>query len=385
MNPLVIDCETTTFEKGHPFAQRNKLCLVGTFNGINHVVSSIEYRDDPYGPDLLRIQQAIIVSDLLVFFNAKFDLHWLRRYGIDFKDKKIWDLQYAHFCLTGQEIKYPSLDGVLNYYQLPLKYDKVKLEYWDRNIDTPEIPLDVLEPYLKQDCVSEWKVFQKQIEELKDKPQLKKLIWYGCQDILVTEEMEWNGLKFDLELSLKLGEECLDKIREIDRKLGVVFGDYPFVNWNSGDHLSAILYGGVLKYKGRESVSRVLKDGRVSVRERDVVKEVTLPTLVEPLKGTNLKKEGYYETNEGVLKSLKAYGKAKAIISLVLERAKIDKELGTYYNGFPKLYKEKDWTDSILHGQLNHCVTKTGRLSSSAPNQQNLSEGIKQCLISRFQ
>jgi DNA polymerase I-like protein with 3'-5' exonuclease and polymerase domains len=265
-----------------------------------------------------------------------------------------------------------------------LKYDKVKLEYWDKGIDTPDIPLEVLEPYLEQDVRSTWKVFQKQIEELLGNEQLKRLIWYGCQDLLATQEMEWNGLKFDLDRSLKLGEECLDHIREIDRKLGVVFGDYPFVNWNSGDHLSAILYGGILKYKGRESVSRVLKDGRVSVRERDVVKEVTLPTLVEPLKGTNLKKDGYYETNEEVLKSLKAYGKAKAIISLVLDRAKIEKQVGTYYHGFPKLYKEKDWQDNILHGQLNHCVAKTGRLSSSAPNQQNLNEGIKQCLISRF-
>jgi hypothetical protein len=145
------------------------------------------------------------------------------------------------------------------------------------------------------------------------------------------------------------------------------------------------LYGGKLKYTIREAYERTLKNGSISRRERNADKEETLPTLVEPLKGTNLKKEGYFETNEGVLKTLKPYGKAKGIISLVLERAKIDKERGTYYHGFPKLYKEKDWQDNILHGQLNHCTTKTGRLSSSAPNQQNLSEGISKCLVSRFQ
>ena len=383
MKALCLDAETTIFERGTPFAQRNKLCLVGTFGSNTSSTFDIEYSGNPYGATLLEIQSTINRADLLVFFNAKFDLHWLRRYGIEFQDKKIWDCQYAHFLLTGQEIKYPSLDGVLTYYNLPLKYDVVKLEYWGKGIDTPDIPLEVLQPYLRQDVVSTWKVFQRQIEDLKDNEQLKKAIWWGCQDLLVTEEMEWNGLKFDIELSKQLGDKCLEDIREIDAKLQKVY-DNPHINWNSGDHLSAVLYGGKFRYPGKETVKRVLKSGKETFHSRNVTLEETLPTLVEPLKGTNLKKEGYFETNEGVLKSLRAYGKAKEIISLVLERAKIEKKVGTYYHGFPKLYVEKDWSDNILHGQLNHCVAKTGRLSSSAPNQQNLDEGIKQCLISRF-
>ena len=383
MKAQVIDTETTTFSKGNPFSARNKLCMVGMYNGRNYIPNLIEYNDEPYGSKLEEIQKVIDDADLLVFFNAKFDLHWLARYGIKFYNKKLWDCQYAHFCLTGQGLRMPSLDGVLTYYGLPLKYDTVKLDFWEKGIDTPSIPLAILEPYLEQDCVSTWNVFQRQIEDLKDKPQLKKLIWWGCQDILVTQEMEWCGLKLDIDKSLKLGEECLEKIRTIDVELQAIYGN-PNVNWNSGDHLSAVLYGGKLKYKGRETVCRVLKSGKQTFHDRDAIKEETLPTLVEPLKGSALKKEGYYSTDEGTLRTLKAFGKAKQIIALTLERSKIDTQVGTYYYGIPKLYKEKDWTDSILHGQLNHCVAKTGRLSSSSPNQQNFTKEIQQCLISRF-
>jgi DNA polymerase I-like protein with 3'-5' exonuclease and polymerase domains len=380
---LVVDVETTIFQKGNPYADRNKLCVVGDYDGNGGLYYDIEYSGLPYGKALDDLSRRIANSDLIIAFNAKFDMAWLRRYGLSLKHSNIWDVQYAHFCITGQEKPYPSLNDVLAYYGLPLKKDVVKEEYWDKGIDTPDIPAPILEEYTLHDCISEYRAFDCQREHLKSHPKLKRLIWTGCKDLQVTQEMEWNGLKLDIAKAQELEERCVKEIADLDKRL---FGLYPFpfINWNSGDHLSSILYGGVVKHTVREKYQRILKDGTVRDKEHDVEKKEGFPRIVEPLKGSELKKEGFWSTDESVLRKLKAYGNAKKIIEITLERSKIEKKIGTYFHGFPKLYKEMDWTNCLLHPTLNHCVARTGRLSSSKPNGQNMEEEMRKCIVSRF-
>ena len=110
----------------------------------------------------------------------------------------------------------------------------------------------------------------------------------------------------------------------------------------------------------------------------------TLEQLVAPLKKTELKKEGYYETGFDVLRSLKPKGKAKKVVDIILQLSKLEKVVGTYYNGLPKLRDTMHWKQGYLHGNLNQCVAATGRLSSTKPNLQNISSDIKQVFISRF-
>ena len=76
MQPLVIDVETTTLEKGNPYVAENKLCYVGAYNGE---MLSIKTKDHyPF------------IDKLLIGFNLKFDLSWLRRYDIDFSSCSVW-------------------------------------------------------------------------------------------------------------------------------------------------------------------------------------------------------------------------------------------------------------------------------------------------------
>ena len=106
-NHLVLDVETTTSNKGNPFDQTNKLCYVGLKDNI---LFDIEHADNPYKNKLNEIQNEIDKVEILVGFNIKFDLHWLKRYGINFSDKRIWDCQLVHFILSGQKDTYPSLN-----------------------------------------------------------------------------------------------------------------------------------------------------------------------------------------------------------------------------------------------------------------------------------
>jgi DNA polymerase I-like protein with 3'-5' exonuclease and polymerase domains len=240
-----------------------------------------------------------------------------------------------------------------------------------------------LEEYLKRDLELTLQVYYKQKEELDRKPHLKSLVNVSMMDTLVLADMETNGLLYDFDLSQERAKGLQEKIASLDEKLANLY-DIAGLNWNSNDHLSAILYGGILKIECRVPTERTLKDGTVKRGEKNGVKEVEMPRLVEPLKGSECAKQGYWKTAEDVLKSLKAKGKAKEIISLVLERSLLDKELNTYALGLPKLYVEKHWEGNLIHGNLNQTRAVTGRLSSSSPNCQNFSEGAKRCIVSRF-
>ena len=379
---LSTDAETTTFNKGNPYDSRNKMCCFGVWNPEYNENFKIEYDDSPYGESLTRGFDKLKEAELLILFNAKFDLNHYRRYGFNYWDKKIWDCQLAHFILTNQTHPYPSLNDVAAYYGLESKIDKIA-EYWDNGVQTTDIPYNELDEYLTQDLKLTYQIYLKQLEHLEREPHKKRLISLSMQDTIVLADIEWNGLKYDFKLSKEKAEALRSKIETLDVQIKSLF-DIEGINWNSNDHLSAVLYGGVLKIPVREKTERVLKDGSIKYGERWGEKLITMERLVNPLPRTECAKEGYWKTGEDILRSLKARGKAKKLIELVLERSVLDKELNTYADGLPKFYEEMHYTDEIINGRFNQTVARTGRLSSSQPNLQNISGAIKECFRSRY-
>lgn len=384
MRSLILDVETTISNKGNPFDETNKLCYVGLLGSIPRTIS-IEYGDEPYRHKLDEIQKEIDESEILVGFNIKFDLHWLRKYGINFVGKRIWDCQLVHFVLTGQQYPYPSLNSVSAYYDLGSKLDVVATEYWGNKIDTPNIPQDILEEYLVGDLQLTQKVYEKQMEEFASSAKtMQRLISLHNQDLLILQEMEYNGLLFDEGQSNVLAQELQEQIKKID---DILFEYHSLVDFNpnSTEHLSAFLYGGSIKVKRRETIG-LFKTGtrKGQAKERWVLHEITFDRLVNPLKGSELEKEGFFSTDEQTLKSLKGNKKAKEVIELLLHRAVLEKRLSTYYKGLVDLRKEMNWHEGRLHGQLNQCVARTGRLSSSKPNLQNFDGEIKTLFRSRY-
>ena len=386
MRSLTLDVETTISNKGNPFDETNKLCYVGLLGSTPRTIS-IEYGDEPYRHKLDEIQKEIDESEILVGFNIKFDLHWLRKYGINFVGKRVWDCQLVHFILTGQQYPYPSLNGVSAYYDLGSKLDVVATEYWGNKIDTPNIPKDILEEYLIGDLQLTQKVYEKQIEEfaVSTKP-MQRLISLHNQDLIILQEMEFNGLLFDENSSNRLAKELVDQIEIIDK---ILFEYHELVefNPNSTEHVSSLLYGGTIKVRRREVIG-VFKTGTRmgQQKERWVEHEITFPRLINPIKGSELAKEGFFSTDDQTLKTLKTRSKyGKDLVEVLVTRATLEKRLSTYYKGLVDLRKEMNWHEGRLHGQLNQCVARTGRLSSSKPNLQNFDGEIKTLFGSRYE
>lgn len=375
---LALDTETTTSNHGNPFDQTNRL-----------VCYSLATADDAWArlddeATRREVQSAIDAVDMLLMFNAKFDLHWLTRCGIKWADKKIWDCQLAEFMLSNQTWPFPDMRAAALRYGLPAKLDVVKTEYWDKGIDTPDIPWKVLDEYATHDAWLTREIYFKQLVEFEKRPALYRLFLLHCRDLAILAEMEQAGLLMDEEIC---EQERIKLEAEQDELLKTLEGVYPdlAINFGSGDQLSAFLYGGTIKEEQRQIVGYYKSGKRMGEPRYSVsIVQHELPRLFEPIKGSELKKEGVYGTSEDLLNKLKGGGKRRVILNTLLRLATVRKLLSTYYVGLPKLRKEMHWPKGHLYGQYNQCRAITGRLSSSKPNQQNMSGDILEMFVSRF-
>lgn len=395
MNVLTLDVETSVSNKGHAFDTTNKLVCVG-LRYLTNDTSSIFYEDQFH-----LIQSYIDNADLLVGFNIKFDLHWLRRTGIDFSGKRVHDCQIGEFLLESQLNPYPSLNQACEKYGLPTKLDVVKTDYWEKGVDTDEIPREILSEYLDQDLVLTEQVFLKQQEQFQNNAKhLYPLFKLQNLDLLVLEEMEASGIKFNSTAARKKAKELEIEMEEIRTTLIGLVGDGP-INWASNSHISVILYGGTIVEDMRIPVGTYQTGAKVGhPRYKIVKKEYEFPRLVEPLKGTETKylkipiaggafyedkeQPTHWKVNSDVLRSLKLNKKAKQIVDLLEKYGELEKLCGTYLNGWSDLIEKMNWPVDMIHGNLNQCTVVTGRLSSTRPNLQNADPETKRYCQSRF-
>lgn len=392
MKILILDCETSGApkNKGHPFDKDNKLCYIGyKERGVKDVVlHDIEYSDGPYGRKLQEVQTFGRTCNLVVGANYKYDLHWLRRYGVDLGDCRVFDVSVAFFILRGQRGSYPSLDGMAEYYGVSRKLDIVKTEYWNKGVDTPDVPREILEEYLTQDLITTEEVFDKVIEEVENSSyELQQTIKFAMLDLEVLEEMEYNGMLYSKDESISEGNKLVEEIASIDEQIEYETGLF-WLSINSNEHKSVLLFGGTVVIKEKVPYVFTYKDGRTANKERWEEIEYSFNGFFDPKKEkvNPLAKEGFYSTDEGTLRSLsfKAKGEGKKLIEQLLYRAKLEKRRSTYYHGIPNKMEEFNWKDNIVHHSLNQVVAVTGRLSSSKPNLQNTEEQVKRMFISRF-
>lgn len=377
-----LDLETTTYNKGNFADRRNDVCFIG----IGENVYEIAYGDEPYAYGLYQTQKEIDEADLLVLINAKFDLHHLTNLGVKFNHKRIWDCQVVDFMLESQTTPYPSMNSMAEKYGLPMKPD-IKERYWENGIDTKQIPKEEIVSYLKDhDLTTTLAIYEKQKVLVQQSPKnFQRLVSLANQDLLVLQEMEYNGFYFDESSCKQKAIELRQTINELRMELHDYHNIAEF-NTESGDHLSCLLYGGTITIPRKEIIG-TYKTGDRKGEDKYGWKDYsfTLPRLFNPLPKSELKKAGYWATGEDVLRQLKSRDKfAKRVVEVILQLAKLEKMVGTYYEGLPKLRETMNWKPNTLHGQLNMCMARTGRLSSSKPNLQNIAGSMKEIFKTRY-
>jgi len=392
---LVLDTEETIHEKGDPFSARNRLVSVQTGN-VPTVQDStertkyapriwwIEHDQFDDVPDLDSIRREVAEAELIVGFNLKRDLLWLRRYGLydPYSTHDLFDCQIAEFLLTSQKDKYPSLDGCCERYGVPLVSSRVP-ELWAQGIDTTKIDISELRPYALGDITSTGSLYEMQVDAISRRSDhFQTLMGLEMEDLKFIMEMEWNGVKFDLEPMAVEAAKLQEEIEAAENEIRDLVG-LRCINLGSPDHRSAILFGGTIREPYREEIG-VYKTGARAGEPKFVWREREhhLPQLCKPKR--KLKKDGLFATDYDTLSGLRVSGNAKRIRNAILSIANLSKLRGTYLEGIPKRAEEMGWTDGIIHGHYNQTTVVTGRLSSSKPNMQNLDPRVEQYIVSRY-
>lgn len=369
MKILSFDFETTMFPDAMPWQIRAKPVTLHTFDG-NTTKTYTSWEDID-----------LTSYDVIIAHNAKFDLHWLEALNIPYNPESVYCTMVGEYVIRGCDpaLSY-SLDTCCKRYGITDKIDRVK-PYWESDIDTPDIPLSILIPYGEQDAVNAFILWQKQ-QPIIAKYGLHRIIRLEMDTVCTLQTMEQTGMVIDLDFFKKKEAECVNALIEVEDKLKSSFG-YN-INWGSGDQLSAALFGGTFQEDGIESVWKEYKTTGRKLITRKCKKDVTLQGFFTPEPEWETKKQGVYKTDVSTLMQIKARTKhQKEVLRLIQLRSKLSTELNTFYIGWQKAICD----DGLIHGTFNQTIARTGRLTSSHPNQQNLPRakgGVKNGIKSRY-
>lgn len=382
---------------------------------------------------------------VLVGVNIKFDLLWSMSRGdlenlCDFfhRGGMLWDCAYAEYLISGMAVNNGNIDERFRCSMNAIasmngikdqKLDLIK-KLWDEGVRTEDIHEDLLLEYQGGDVDLTYKIYQRQLKRAVEMgPGFMANLRARMRSLMATTFMEFNGLRLDKLKGLEMAKVLKEKLDGMHADVAQYIPELPFeFNPRSNKQLSAFLFGGTVKYDAR--VPRVdkktgaliykkvevpdidpktgkqkqfirgknkgkLKYVKVPGTEVDTKwgkKNFTFPRQFEPEDKWAAKEEGFFSVAADVIKTLHKEHKAPAL-QLLMDIAKLDKNLGTYYIKYNKDGKAKGMLtfigpDQLIHHGLQHYVTATGRLSCTNPNLQNVpgedKSDVKGLFISRF-
>jgi DNA polymerase-1 len=179
------------------------------------------------------------------------------------------------------------------------------------------------------------------------------------------------------------------KLEVLDTDIKMAVGDD--FNLNSGPELSAMLFGGIVKRPREEWVQTTLKSKpETTYKMRVVYDEVKVEGAgFVADKKMKTKKKGVFKTDKNTIKFLKAKTKTqKSLKKWLVERSGTAKALESLLGKDGSGILNKVQKNGLVHPKYNMTIAKTGRLTSSDPNGQNLPrEGtspIKLSFIARY-
>ena len=378
-----IDVETTLngnedIGLAHPMSPDNRVVLYGITNSIG-----VPLTTDSSKTFKLAITDFIGSDVTYCGHNISFDLLYLYRESSALKEtlqcSKIWDTQLAEYILTGQRSKWSSLDELSVKYNLPVKDDKIKA-YFQAGLGSDKIPKAELEPYLKQDLENTFVIANLQYVEAEKNGQVA-LILSQMEALHATTEMMFNGLHIDKAALDLYTVEVVNKYVDVQLALtDLAAGRIEDIN--SPKQWSQFFFGGTKKVKVKEEVG-VYKNG--NTKYKLVEKSIKIPAFIKyvPDPEKVSAKTGQVSVDDAVLNDMLLHTVDAVAISLIkklLQYRELSKQLSTYVQGL-----SKHIIGDFIHGKLNHTATVTGRLSSTSPNLQNISNNpIKQIFTSRY-
>ena len=263
-----------------------------------------------------------------VAHNMKFDASILKMAGLDLANY-YFDTMIASYLLDSSTRQH-GLDRLAF---IELKHKKIPttalIGEGKNQITMDKVDVKKVAEYSCEDADFTWRLFEI-FEKRLEKNDLKKLFdEIEMPLISVLIEMEFNGVKIDVEQLKKLSKKITRKIGELETK--------------------------IYKLAGQEfNISSPLQ-----------LKEILFDKLKISTKGIKHTKTGL-STAAAELEKMRG---EHEIIDLISDYRELTKLKSTYVDALPKLVNKDT---GRLHTSFNQTITATGRLSSSEPNLQNI-------------
>lgn len=187
------------------------------------------------------------ISWFLTFARAEFEA-FLKRGG------RVFCTMHSEYIASDFQSMYPSLDETAPKYGGTHKVDGVKI-LWEQGVLTSQIDPVLLHDYLVNgDIPNTALCFYGQCATFAQRGQMQ-YVWERMDALLAWSYCEWFGLFVNMPIARKNQEEQEQRIREIKQELQqYIPKDLPGTldfNFGSDFHMSALVYGGPIKYRKR--------------------------------------------------------------------------------------------------------------------------------------
>jgi len=328
-NYVVLDFETTGEDYGTATNPDNGLVTtVFRYKGRETLLNVNEYKHAP-------LLEAIEQADFIVAHNAKFELGWLKRCGLDLTQALVFDTQIAEYVLLGNRaVGKLSLGVVAKKYGYGTKDPYIDI-LMKSGICPSDMPRSLLNHRCRKDVEQTENIFLKQRALLHEADQLKTL-YTRCIFTPVLADIEFNGLHLDGERVVSTYSEYQRSLTECSNKLATLSGG---INLRSTKQLADFLYS--------ELGLSELTDKRGDPLRTPAGRPKTDSETITRLATSNKRQRDFIST-------YKEFNKLSSALSKNLEFFMgVVKEMG-----------------STFLGQFNQTVTQTHRLSASGRRLQ---------------
>lgn len=334
---LALDTETTGL---NPYPGKDKIIGLGFYSKEKESMGYIPTLDEASRREVYEAVSKLSADTTLIFHNAKFDLHFLhmdpRKWTVmdttilvhllDSRDKK---------ALKDAETKYLGTDSK----RAHLAAAPARTKIWD-------FPLDLVSSYCANDCLVTYQLAEK-LYPMQADWGLTELFWKDMEYMKTVYDIEAKGVLLDENFVIRSQQKLESRILEMQEQLWDSTGGNEF-NWRSPQQLSRAIYDGL----GIQKPKNPFADADGIDRSRFAM-------------------GGKYKSTctSTFILTEKIHHPLGSLISSIREADKIRK-------AYLKWMELQD-ANHFLHTSFNQSGTRTGRLSSSRPNLQNIASNTR--------
>ena len=343
-NYISLDFETTNFDKGDPTNLDNHLVLACWYlgrNGKHYYSWNNEFR-------MGKLIEHLLSCDFIIAHNAKFELGWLKRCGVDLTQVLCFCTQIAEYTLHQGMTVDLSLDGTLKRRQMPQKQRLGNLLIHN-GVETESVPKRILLEYCSADVKVTTDLALVQLRELREL-ELLPVVYTRNLFTAFIACTEFNSMELNKERVYEDYVKTTKELNEVEQRINEFTGG---LNPGSSKQMAEYLFDTLGFAEPRDWKGNPVRtaSGKRSTDAKVIAK--LLPRNKRQREFLGLKK---------------SHAKLQSRISKYLEKFKLC----------------CDESNGLIRFNFNQTITQTGRLSSNGKRYKVQGQNIQRDLKRLF-